>query len=218
MASNGIPKATQDGGGDGSGSHRSLPGTKRKYLFVPTDEEIVKQFGSKNPRVVDRRVNVASLMRGGATLHEIVRYVNDHIEEQNQRARALGMPETSPASYATIKKDVQYIKQSQLLMMTKFKEQRIAELFDAARINQQRAERLYLEASSFHERNQAIQTFDNTWRSMARILGLSDKVDVNVKHTQEERLRVIDGAPPQVRLAREEARMLEAEVMLDEDG
>ena len=205
--------------GDGSFSSRGMANSKREWVHVPTDEEILRQFGAKEPRVVARRIVVSELMRGGARGLQIQEILNKDVEQQNLKLRKAGLKELKPITMATVRKDMQMIKRSQLQRWFAKSPQRIADMFDALEISVQRSEQLWqrgqqlmAQADSWDERLKAsefqlkanIQNVDAV-RSLLKALGVSDNVRVTINSEDaQERVRKLDAAPRQVRMKRQE--------------
>ena len=226
MGTQGSHNGNSDGAGDGSFTARGMANSKRQWLHVPTDEEIMRQFGSKNPRVVHRRTVVSELMRGGANLIQIQELVNQDIAEQNAKLAPLGMKPLHSVSMATIRKDAQYVKKAQLYRWINKHPLRVAEMFDSLEQTLYRSEQLWQrgaalvgQAKDFDERLRAsefqakvnVQRMDGV-RSLMKALGLSDRIDININHTDKnEQATQLDGAPPSVVFQRQRKQLIDGQ-------
>ena len=209
----GTRAVTSSGRGDGTFTSRSLARSKRKYLQIPSDYGLHRDFGAKAAHVIARRRNVATLWRGGASPREILQLINEDLVQQNQSAARLGLDRKPLAavSLATIRADIQHVKAFIRAEFHYAIEHGADEIIAAMLENVRDARGLKAKAQGFKEEAIAIVTLDNAARSFLKVIGVSSDVSVEVRKTELKATFAIDGAPPEVRSAQVQ-RVIEAEV------
>jgi len=207
MPSEGTKGVTRRGQGEGNfPSSRSLAKTKRRFVPVPTDENLHRDFGSKKPDIISRRRDVALLWRGGASSREITRMLNDHADKENARLEAKGFePTFRHVSLVQVQRDLREVKKWIRAEFAHAIHNGHEEIIVAIMENVWDAIRLKSEAVDFREKAIAIQTFDNVARSFLKIIGVGSDITVDVRKTDIKAALTISGAPPEVRMAHQEA-------------
>lgn len=211
----GTDAITDVGRGDGSFTSRSMEGSKRKYIVTPTDEGLRRQFYSKTPHVIARRRDVALLWEDGASPLEILKLINEDLVFKQEQAERLGLEQhkLKPVTMSTIRNDLKLVKRQAR------EDAEYASVMAATRIinhvdeSLTWARQLYREAASFDQRAKALQVGDNVLRTFAKIMGGVPDLRVDVRTESKQEIRVIDGAPPNVVMARQQ-KMIDAHAEL----
>lgn len=215
MPSEGTRSVDTIGQGDGTYAARSLPKSKRKYVQVDVEDGLWRDFGSKNPRVIARRRDVAVFWRQGSTSREIHTLINEQIKRANARSAEKGGKQTPLVTWTTVKKDLWFVKRWMRAEAKHALEHGFDEVFVALQENVAEALRIRASAKTHRERMQSVQLVDNVVRTYLKVIGYQEDITVGVNKLVESKAEVkVTGAPPEVRYATLEA---EAEVIDDDD-